>query len=77
MIWHPSAAAEIDLLPVSVNRLIGVGFLAAIGTYLFWLSRGQRELGQNGWRVVLPSAPLTLLQILIGVVDLFLSLIHI
>ncbi len=70
MIWHPAAAAEIDLLPVSVNRLIGVGFLTAIVIYLIWLSRGQRELGQNGWKVVLPSAPLTLLQILIGVVDL-------
>src|SRR5258708_17482924 len=30
----------------------------------------RRELGQNGWKVVLPSARLTLLQILIGVVDL-------
>src|ERR1700758_2357166 len=29
-----------------------------------------RELGQNGWKVVLPSARLTLLQVLIGVVDL-------
>src|SRR6185369_101548 len=28
------------------------------------------ELGQNGWKVVLPSARLTLLQVLIGVVDL-------
>ena len=70
MIWHPAAAAEIDLLPISVNRLIGAGFLTAIAIYLIWLSRGQRELGQNGWKVVLPSAPLTLLQILIGVVDL-------
>lgn len=70
MIWHPDAAAEIDLLPSLVNRLIGVGFLSAIAIYLIWLSRGQRELGQNGWKVVLPSAPLTLLQILIGVVDL-------
>src|SRR6202012_2144004 len=40
--------------------------------YLVWLWLGdqRRELGQNGWKVVLPSAPLTLLQILIGVVDL-------
>ena len=71
MIWHPAAAAEIDRLPVVVNRLIGVGFLVAIASYLFWLSRSPRELGQNGWKVILPSTPLTLLQILIGVVDLF------
>ncbi len=30
----------------------------------------RRELGQNGWKVVLPSARLTLLQVAIGVVDL-------
>ncbi|WP_438274351.1 lysylphosphatidylglycerol synthase transmembrane domain-containing protein, partial [Nitrobacter sp.] len=30
----------------------------------------RRELGQNGWKVVMPSAPLTFVQILIGVVDL-------
>ncbi len=32
--------------------------------------KARRELGQNGWKVVLPSARLTLLQVLIGVVDL-------
>jgi uncharacterized membrane protein YbhN (UPF0104 family) len=34
------------------------------------MGKNRRELGQNGWKVVLPSARLTLLQILIGVVDL-------
>src|SRR4029077_17289072 len=32
--------------------------------------KNRRELGQNGWKVVLPPARLTLLQMLIGVVDL-------
>ena len=31
MIWHPQAAASIDLLPESINQLIGVGLLAGIG----------------------------------------------
>jgi glycosyltransferase 2 family protein len=34
------------------------------------MGKNRRELGQNGWKVVLPSARLTLVQILIGVVDL-------
>jgi uncharacterized membrane protein YbhN (UPF0104 family) len=34
------------------------------------MGKNRRELGQNGWKVVLPSARLTLLQVLIGVVDL-------
>jgi uncharacterized membrane protein YbhN (UPF0104 family) len=72
MIWHPAAAASMDLLPESINQLIGAGLLAGIAAYLAWIAtgKGRRRLGKNGWKVVLPSAPLTLLQILIGVVDL-------
>jgi uncharacterized membrane protein YbhN (UPF0104 family) len=72
MLWHPQAASSIDLLPNAINRLIGLGCLAGITAYLVWLSVGhkRRELGQNGWKVVLPSARLTLLQIAIGVIDL-------
>src|SRR5882757_1652606 len=70
--WHPQAASAMDLLPPVVNRLIALGLLAGIAIYFTWLSMGKtrRELGQNGWKVVLPSWRLTLLQILIGVVDL-------
>src|SRR6476469_2351796 len=72
MVWHTWAASAIDLLPHAMNRLIGLGCLAGIAAYLVWLSTGKarRELGQNGWKVVLPSARLTFLQILIGVIDL-------
>jgi uncharacterized membrane protein YbhN (UPF0104 family) len=72
LIWHPSAATSMDLLPESINQLIGFGFLFGIGGYLLWLAlgRNRRELGRDGWKVVLPSAPFTLLQIMIGVVDL-------
>jgi uncharacterized membrane protein YbhN (UPF0104 family) len=72
MAWHPWAASAMDLLPPQVNRGIALGCLAGIAGYLVWIStgRGRRELGQHGWKVVLPSARLTLLQILIGVIDL-------
>ena len=72
MAWHPWAASAMDLLPPAVNRLIALGCLAGIAAYFVWLVTGaaRRELGQNGWKVVLPSARLTLLQVLIGVVDL-------
>src|SRR6266702_1965948 len=72
MAWHPWAASAMDLLPPAMNRLIAIGCLAGIAAYLIWLSTGKtrRELGQNGWKVILPSARLTLLQVLIGVVDL-------
>ena len=72
MAYHPSAASEMDLLPPELNRLIALGCLAGIVIYFVWLMTGKerRQLGQNGWKVVLPSARLTLVQILIGVVDL-------
>src|ERR1700704_403523 len=72
MAWHPWAASAMDQLPPAINRLIAIGAIAAIVAYLGWLASGhnRRELGQNGWKVELPSARLTLLQILIGVVDL-------
>ena len=72
MAWHPWAASAMDLLPPAMNRLIAIGCLAGIAAYFVWLLMGEkrRELGQNGWKVVLPSARLTLLQVLIGVVDL-------
>ena len=70
LIWHPEAATPMNLLPPWINRLIGVGGIIGIGAYLLWLSLDRRELGRNGWKVTLPSARLTLLQIAIGVVDL-------
>src|SRR5437762_614644 len=72
MAWQPWAASAMDQLPAAINRLIALGIIAAIVAYFAWLSSGEnrRELGQNGWKVVLPSARLTLVQILIGVVDL-------
>src|SRR6195256_6953736 len=72
MTWHPWAASAMDLLPPAMNRLIAIGCLTGIAAYFTWLLTGEkpRELGQNGWKVILPSAKLTLVQILIGVVDL-------
>src|ERR1700704_5982502 len=72
MAWHPWAASAMDQLPPAMNRLIAIGGIAGIATYFIWLVMGKnrRALGQNGWKVELPSARLTLLQILIGVVDL-------
>src|SRR6201992_2238269 len=49
MAIHPWAASAMDQLPSSLNRLIALGVLAAIGAYFVWLALGKerRELGQN------------------------------
>jgi uncharacterized membrane protein YbhN (UPF0104 family) len=70
MLLVPEAAGAVDQLPPLANRLLGAFGLVVIGGYLFWLSRGERAIGRGAWVIVLPNAPLTLLQIGIGVLDL-------
>src|ERR1700726_23394 len=69
MAWHPAAASSMDQLPPAINRLIAFGVLGAIASYFVWLGLGEerRELGQNGWKVMLPSEPRALAAIRIGV----------
>ncbi|MBI5320348.1 lysylphosphatidylglycerol synthase domain-containing protein [Bradyrhizobium sp.] len=68
--WHPEAAANIDQLPVWLNRT--VAFIAIIGlaSYVAWVWTKPRVVGRGPWTVTLPGGPLTLLQICIGIVDL-------
>ena len=66
----PEAAGAVDQLPPLANQAIGAFGLAVIGGYVLWLSKGERAIGRGAWAIVLPNAPLTLLQIGIGVLDL-------
>jgi glycosyltransferase 2 family protein len=68
--YAPGAAAAVDHLPVWVNRAIGLTGLAGIACYLAWLALRPRAVGRQDWRIVLPSARRTLLQIAIGTLDL-------
>jgi uncharacterized membrane protein YbhN (UPF0104 family) len=68
--WHPEAAANIDQLPVWLNRAAAfVTILALIG-YVAWVWVKPRVVGRGPWTVTLPGGGLTLLQIAIGIVDL-------
>ncbi len=69
----PDAASALDQLPPWVNRAIGLAGLAAICGYLVWLANGRRTIGVKQVSVTLPNAPLTFVQILIGVADLGLA----
>ncbi|KIZ39610.1 MULTISPECIES: lysylphosphatidylglycerol synthase domain-containing protein [Rhodopseudomonas] len=68
--YHPEAAASIDQLPPWLNRLIALGIIAGLLSYVAWVWIRPRNVGRGSWTVVLPGGPLTLLQILIGIVDL-------
>jgi uncharacterized membrane protein YbhN (UPF0104 family) len=70
MAVDPDAAGAVDHLPALANRAIGSFGLIAIAAYVLWLIPRARTVGSGAWSVTLPSAPLTLLQIGIGVLDL-------
>jgi uncharacterized membrane protein YbhN (UPF0104 family) len=70
MTVEPDAVGAVDHLPALVNRALGSFGLIAIAGYVLWLIPRARTVGSGAWSVTLPSAPLTLLQIGIGVLDL-------
>src|ERR1041384_4323699 len=68
--YHPQAASDIDQLPLWVNRAFGIFALIVLASYVAWVWRTPRVIGRQNWQVQLPSGPSTLLQIVIGIVDL-------
>jgi uncharacterized membrane protein YbhN (UPF0104 family) len=68
--FAPEAAAAITQLPPWVNRAFAVLILLVLALYVAWVWRKPRVIGRDGWQVTLPNGPLTLLQIVIGIVDL-------
>lgn len=70
MTLRPAAASTINHAPAFINRTVGCAALAVIVGYLLWLLPRARIIGRHHWQVTLPSAPLTVVQIAIGVCDL-------
>jgi uncharacterized membrane protein YbhN (UPF0104 family) len=68
--YSPAAASTIDQLPPAMNRALAGTILVLLAIYITWVWREPREIGRSNWKVTLPGGPLTLLQILIGIVDL-------
>ena len=66
----PQAASAIDQLPPWINRAAAILILIVLGSYVAWVWRRPRTIGRSGWQVMLPDGPLTLLQIVIGIIDL-------
>jgi uncharacterized membrane protein YbhN (UPF0104 family) len=66
----PEAASAIDRLPPWFNRTAAYITLVTLVAYVAWVWRKPRVIGRDNWEVTLPNGPLTLLQILIGILDL-------
>lgn len=68
--YHPDAASSIDHLPHWMNRILGLCIIAGLTAYVAWVWNKPRVVGRGTWTVTLPGGRLTLLQIVIGIVDL-------
>jgi len=68
--YHPEAAASIDQLPVWLNRVVAIAIILGLFAYVGWVWTQPRNVGRGPWSVTLPGGPLTLLQIMIGIIDL-------
>jgi uncharacterized membrane protein YbhN (UPF0104 family) len=66
----PEAASGIDQLPPWLNRIAAYVTLVTLVAYVAWVWHKPRVIGRDNWEVTLPGGPLTLVQILIGIVDL-------
>jgi uncharacterized membrane protein YbhN (UPF0104 family) len=66
----PDAISLIDYLPAPLNRWLAVALLLGVFAFVLWTWRQPRSIGTRRWPVRLPSGPVVLLQIVIGIVDL-------
>ena len=68
--YAPEAASAINQVPAWANRSVALLALAVLTSYVVWVWRRPRAIGRGQWQVTLPGGPLTLLQIVIGIIDL-------
>jgi glycosyltransferase 2 family protein len=70
LLSDPGAISLFDYLPPLLNRVLAAALLLGIVAFLVWSWLSPRNIGTRRWPVRLPSGPLVLLQIAIGIVDL-------
>ena len=70
LLCEPDAISLIDYLPPAVNRLLAAALLLGVFAFLIWTWLAPRNFGTRRWPVRLPSGPMVLLQIAIGIFDL-------
>jgi glycosyltransferase 2 family protein len=70
LLYQPAAIGVIDHLPPWANRLLAVVLLGGVGVFLAWSWLHPRQIGRSQLLVKLPSGPLVLVQIIVGLLDL-------
>jgi uncharacterized membrane protein YbhN (UPF0104 family) len=70
LLYEPTAISVIDRLSPGVNRVVAMVLLGSVAAFLAWSWFFPRSIGKSRWLVRLPSGPLVLLQIVVGLLDL-------
>jgi uncharacterized membrane protein YbhN (UPF0104 family) len=70
LFYEPAAIGLMDYLTPQLNRVLAAVVLLAIAAFVVWSWLAPRQLGTRRWPVRLPSGPMVLLQIALGVFDL-------
>lgn len=70
VLYAPGAISLIDSLAPQVNRWLAAALLVGVIGFLGWSWLSPRNIGTRRWPVRLPSGPMVLLQIVIGIFDL-------
>src|SRR5262249_30130721 len=65
-----AAIGVIDHLPPWANRLVALVLLGGVAGFLVWSWLHPRQIGRSKWLGRLPSRPLVLGPILVGLLDL-------
>jgi uncharacterized membrane protein YbhN (UPF0104 family) len=70
VLYEPATVSRIDYLPLELNRWLAAALLLGVTAFVVWTWRSPRNLGPLRWPVRLPSGPMVLLQIVVGLFDL-------
>lgn len=70
LVLQPVLLSSIIGLPPVLNFLLGLGLLAALGRYLWWVWNGSRAFAWGSWRLPLPGFGSTIGQFAVGAGDL-------
>jgi hypothetical protein len=70
LMYAPDAISVVDLLPPRANQWLAAALLLGVASFVVWCWSSPRNIGTRRWPVRLPSGPVVLLQIVIGIFDL-------
>jgi uncharacterized membrane protein YbhN (UPF0104 family) len=70
LLYAPDAIGVIDHLSPQLNQWLAVALLLAVVGFVTWSWLAPRNIGTKRWPVRLPTGPMVLLQIVIGLFDL-------